>query len=80
MPILSQAAAEGVEKDLFHCNNIPERVRMLMILSGDLFDGHRPTTPATIDVFIDTAEKILGAAPGTMDFIRGLIQHTEDIQ
>ena len=74
VPILSRAAEEGVEKGLFHCDNIPERV------SGDMFDGHVPATPATIDVFIDTTEKILGAEPGTMGFIRGLIQHAEDIQ
>ena len=80
VPILSRAAEEGVEKGLFHCNNIPERVSMIMILSGDMFDGHIPVTPATIDVFIDTTEKILGAEPGTMGFIRGLIRHTEDIQ
>ena len=80
VPILSRAAEEGVEKGLFHCDNIPERVRMIMILSGDMFDGHIPATQATIDVFIDTTEKILGAEPGTMGFIRGLIQHTEDIQ
>ena len=80
VPILSRAAEEGVEKGLFHCDNIPERVRMIMILSGDMFDGHIPATAASIDVFIDTTEKILGAEPGTMDFIRGLIRHTEDIQ
>jgi len=80
VPILSRAAAEGVEKGLFCCNNIPERVRMLMILSGDLFDGHKLITSATIDVFIDTVEKILGAEPGTMNFIRGLIQRPEDIR
>ena len=48
VPILSQAAAEGVEEGMFHCDNI--------------------------------TEKILGAEPGTMGFIRGLIQHAEDIQ
>ena len=80
VPILSQAAAEGVEEGMFHCDNIPERVRMLMILSGDMFDGHKPATQATIDVFIDTTEKILGAEPGTMGFVRGLILHTEDNQ
>ena len=80
VPLLARAAGEGVENGLFHCDNIPERVRMIMILSGDLFDGHHPTTPATIDVFIDTTEKILGAEPGSMGFIRALVQHTDDIQ
>ena len=74
IPILSRAAGEGVEKGLFHCDHIPERVREILILSSDLFDGHTPFSTAVIDVFIDTVEKILGAEPGTMGFIRGLIR------
>lgn len=74
VPILSRAAEEGVEKGLFHCDHIPERVREIMILSSDLFDGYSSFPPAVIDVFIDTVEKILGAAPGTMGFIRALIR------
>lgn len=80
VPILARAAEEGVEKGLFACDHIPERVREIMILSSDLFDGYEPVTPAVIDVFIDTTEKILGAAPGTMGFIRGLIRTPEEIQ
>ena len=75
--ILSRAAEEGVEKGLFHCDHIPERVREIMILSSDLFDGYNSASPAVIDVFIDTVEKILGAKPGTMGFIRALIRIPE---
>lgn len=74
IPILSRAAEEGVEKGLFHCDHIPERVREILILSSDLFDGRIPFSTAVIDVFIDTAEKILGAESGTMGFVRGLIR------
>ena len=74
VPILSRAAEEGVEKGLFHCDNIPERVREIVILSSDLFDGYNSIPPAVIDVFIDTVEKILGAESGTMGFIRALIR------
>ena len=74
IPILSRAAEEGVEKGLFHCDHIPERVREILILSSDLFDGHTPFSTAVVDVFIDTVEKILGAEPGTMGFIRALIR------
>ena len=74
VPILSRAAEEGVEKSLFTCDHIPERVREILILSSDLFDGHTPFSDAVVDVFIDTVEKILGAEPGTMGFIRGLIR------
>ena len=74
VPVLSRAVDEGVEKGLFHCNHIPERVREIMILSSDLFDGCGSFSPAVIDVFIDTVEKILGAESGTMGFIRALIR------
>ena len=74
VPILSRAAEDGVREGLFDCDHIPERIRMILILSSDLFDGHTPYTPAVIDVFIDAAEKILGAKPGTMGFVRALIR------
>lgn len=72
-PLLSQAAEEGVREGLFRCDHIPERVRMILVLSSDLFDDHHAFTPAVADVFIDAAEKILGAKEGTMGFIRALI-------
>ena len=77
VPILSEAAEEGVKEGLFFCDHIPERVRIIMILSSDLFDDHHPFDPVVTDVFIDTVEKILGAAPGTMGFIRALIHAPE---
>jgi len=80
VPILSQAAEEGIREGLFSCDHIPERVRMILILSSDLFDDHHPFTAAVADVFIDAAEKILGAQPGTMGFIRALIQSPKDVQ
>lgn len=80
VPILSQAAEDGVREGLFDCNHIPERIRMILILSSDLFDGHNPYTPAVIDVFIDAAEKILGAKPGAMGFIRALVRPPQDVQ
>ena len=80
VPILSRAAGDGVKEGLFNCDHIPERIRMILILSSDLFDGHNPYTPAVIDVFIDATEKILGAKPGTMGFIRGLVRPPQDVQ
>ena len=73
LPLLSQAVEEGVRDGLFACDHIPERVRMLLLLSCDLFDEGQ-YTEADVDVFIDMMEKLLGAAPGTMDFVRALIQ------
>ena len=80
VPILSRAAEDGVQEGLFDCDHIPERIRMILILSSDLFDGHNPYTPAVIDVFIDATEKILGAKPGAMGFIRGLVRPPQDVQ
>ncbi len=78
VPLLSRAVEEGVQEGLFICDHIPERVRMLMILSSDLFDDHHAFTPAVVDVFIDAAEKILGAKPGVLGFIRALIHAPEE--
>ena len=78
VPILSQAAEEGVKEGLFSCGHIPERVRMIMILSSDLFDEHHAFTAAVVDVFIDAVEKILGAKQGTMGFIKALISPAEE--
>lgn len=74
VPVLSRAAEEGVKEGLFTCDNIPERVRMIMILGSDLFDGRMSFGPAMADVFIDTVEKLLGARPGTMGFLRPMIR------
>ena len=80
VPLLSRAAEDGVREGLFACDHIPERIRMILILSSDLFDGHNPYTPAVVDVFIDATEKILDAKPGTMGFLRALIRRPQDIQ
>lgn len=73
VPLLSEAVEEGARSGLFDCDHIPERVRMLLLLSCDLFD-EGPSSPAVVDVFIDVLEKTLGAAPGTMGFIRQFIK------
>ena len=73
LPLLSKAVEEGVRDGLFACDHIPERVRMLLLLSCDLFDEGQ-YTQADVDVFIDMMEKLLGAAPGTMGFVRQLIR------
>ena len=73
VPILSEVVKEGIKEGIFSCNNIPERVRMLLVASSDIFDEGR-FTKRDIDVFIDMTEKLLGAETGTMDFVRGLIR------
>lgn len=72
VPLLSEAVEEGVRQGVFSCDNIPERVRMLLVVSNDTFN-ERPFTERDISVFIDVTEKILGAKSGSMGFIDDLI-------
>ncbi len=73
MPVLCGIVEDGINDGIFSCDNIPARVKILLIVSSALFDesGH---TADDIIVFIELAEKLLGAEKGTMDFIRALIQ------
>ena len=76
VPLLSEVVKEGVSKGIFACDNIPERVRMLLIISNDTFND-RKFTGNDIAVFIDMTEKLLGADKGTMSFIYDLIDKSE---
>ena len=73
VPLLSQVVEEGIREGIFHCDNIPERVKMLLIVSNETFDD-REFTENDVTVFVDMTEKLLGAKPGTMNFIRELIR------
>ena len=75
-PLLSEVVREGTEKGIFECDNIPERVRMLLVISNGTFN-EGTFSERDITVFIDTAEKILGAEKGTMSFIYGLIDKSD---
>lgn len=74
-PLLTKAVEEGVEQGIFACDNIPERVKMMLVLSGEIFDEDS-YTDRDIDVFIDITEKLLGAKKDSMIFIRQLISHS----
>ncbi len=73
VPLLSEVVKEGIKEGVFDCDMIPERVKMLLIISNGTFDEGEHTAE-DIEVFIDAAEKLLGAKPGTMSFIKGLIR------
>ena len=73
LPLLSEAVQEGIAQGVFACDNIPERVRMLLVISNETFDEGQ-FTERDVDVFIDITEKLLGAKAGTMDFVRALIR------
>ncbi|MBQ6095367.1 MAG: TetR family transcriptional regulator [Lachnospiraceae bacterium] len=71
-PLLAEVAEEGVREGIFQCDNIPERIKLLLIACNEFLDEGE-VTPAIIAVFIDMCEKLLGAKPGTMEFVRMLI-------
>lgn len=72
VPLISEVVSQGINEGIFSCDNIKERVRMILIVSNTLFDDYR-FTDKDVAVFIDLIEKLLGAAPGTMGFVTGLI-------
>ena len=76
VPLLSEVIAEGVGQGIFACDHIPERVRMLLVISNATFN-ERTFTERDIAVFIDMTEKLLGADQGTMGFITDLIDKRE---
>ncbi len=73
LPMLCSIVEDGINNGVFCCDNIPVRVKILLIVSSALFDENNHTA-GDISVFIDLAEKLLGAQKGTMDFISALIQ------
>ncbi len=73
VPLLTEVVEEGIREGIFSCDNIPERVRMLIIVSNEIFDEGSYTN-RDVAVFIDMTEKLLGAEPGTMSFIKELIR------
>ncbi|WP_406535450.1 TetR/AcrR family transcriptional regulator [Methanobrevibacter sp.] len=75
-PLLSEVIEEGVNEGIFECDNIPERVKMLLIISDSTFN-EGTFTEKDISVFIDMTEKLLGAENGTMSFIYNLIDKSD---
>ena len=75
-PLLSEVIKEGVKEGIFECDNIPERVKMLLIISDGTFN-EGTFSEQDISVFIDMTEKLLGAENGTMSFIYDLIDKSD---
>ena len=76
VPLLSEVVREGIAQGIFDCSQVEERVKMILILSSRMFDDD-DFTENDILAFIDVVEKTVGAAPGTMGFVRGLIGRTK---
>ena len=75
-PLLSEVVKEGLDEGIFECDNIPERVKMLLIISDSTFN-EGTFSEQDISVFIDMTEKLLGAENGTMSFIYDLIDKSD---
>ena len=73
VPIISELVEQGIEEGIFNCKDIPERVKIIIILASELFDAEG-FTQTDVTVFVDVIESILGAKPGTMAFITQLIR------
>ncbi len=73
VPILAKVAKQAVDEGIAACDDLEERVKMILILSSALFDDNMGGQP-NIDVFVDVIERILYAKPGTFDFIRMLVE------
>lgn len=72
-PLLCDVVKEGIQEGIFACDNISQRVRMMLVVSSEIFDENDYTIE-DIEVFIDMTEKLLGAKSGTMEFIKDLIR------
>ncbi len=72
VPLLSKVVEEGIEAGFFNCDMLYERVRMILIISNTLFDD-MSFTDRDVAVFTELLEKLLGAAPGSMEFVKALI-------
>ena len=75
-PLLSEVINEGVSEGIFECDNIPERVKMLLIISDGTFN-EGTFSEKDISVFIDMTEKLLGSEKGMMSFVYDLIDKTD---
>lgn len=72
LPLLTKAGEEGISQGIMNCDYLEERIRLILILSMQLFDEGMANEGSLI-VYIDIVEKILGAKKGTMDFLKEII-------
>ena len=72
VPLLSDIVKEGIHHGVFDCEQIEERLKLILIMSSQMFDDGDFSQNEVI-AFIDTVEKTLGAKPGTMGAIEKLI-------
>ena len=77
VPILSQIVEEGNKQGILNCNeNIPEKIKITLMLSSDLFDEGN-YNENDIKIYIDIVENLLGAKKESLSFIKKLIGNGE---
>lgn len=75
-PLLTEVIEEGKKQNIFDCDNVKERIEIILIITNNLFDSNEKNSKKLniyIEIFIDLIEKLLGAKKGTMDFAKKLI-------
>ena len=75
-PLLTEVIEEGKKQNIFDCDNVKERIEIILIITNNLFDANEQNSRKLniyIEFFIDLIEKILGAKKGTIDFAKKLI-------
>lgn len=77
VPILSQIVEEGNKQGILNCKeNIPEKIKITLMLSSDLFDEGN-YNENDIEIYIDIVETLLGAKKESLSFIKKLIGNGE---
>ena len=75
-PLLTEVIEEGKKQNIFDCDNVKERIEIILIITNNLFDANEQNSRKLniyIEIFIDLIEKLLGAKKGTIDFAKKLI-------
>lgn len=75
-PLLTEVIKEGKKQNIFDCDNVKERIEIILIITNNLFDSNEKNSRKLniyIEIFIDLIEKLLGAKKGTIDFAKNLI-------
>lgn len=75
LPFLKRLVEEGNRIGMFNCQNIEEKVRMILIISNELFEDEN-YRESHIPVFIDTIEYLLGTEKGTLHFIERVLRRS----
>ncbi|MCR5251615.1 MAG: TetR/AcrR family transcriptional regulator [Lachnospiraceae bacterium] len=72
VPILSKVVEQAVKEGIAACEDIEERVKIILLISSALFDDDK-SSETNVRVYIDVIERILYAKPGSFAFIEAIV-------